>query len=158
LCAGRAVGAGGGAAHGRVAGVGAGGGLFKSVQADELRTRLAAAAAAAAPVAEHRGGMFTLSPDGRFVAGPVPGPAGLWVASGCNGSGFSSSLAIGEALAAWIARGIVSPGMGALAPARFSALPDSTLISQGLWQYAHYYDPGTDASTAGAPARLPGQD
>ncbi len=117
-----------------------------------------APAAAAAPVAEHRGGMFTMSPDGRFVAGPVPGPAGLWVASGCNGSGFSSSLAIGEALATWIARGIVSPGMGALAPARFSALPDSTLISQGLWQYAHYYDPGTDASTAGVPARLPGQD
>ena len=107
----------------------------------------AEAPAAAAPAAEHRGGMFTMSPDGRFVAGPVPGLAGLWVASGCNGSGFSSSLAIGEALAAWIARGIVAPGMDALAPARFSSLPDNTLISQGLWQYAHYYDPGTDTST-----------
>jgi glycine/D-amino acid oxidase-like deaminating enzyme len=40
-----------------------------------------------AGVAEHRGGMFTMSPDGRFVAGPAPEPAGLWVASGCNGSG-----------------------------------------------------------------------
>jgi glycine/D-amino acid oxidase-like deaminating enzyme len=29
----------------------------------------------------------------------VPDVPGLWVASGCNGSGFSSSLAIGEALA-----------------------------------------------------------
>jgi len=112
----------------------------------------AEAPAAAAPVAEHRGGMFTMSPDGRFVAGPVPGLAGLWVASGCNGSGFSSSLAIGEALATWIARGIVAPGMDALAPARFGSLPDSTLISQGLWQYAHYYDPGTDASTQCATA------
>jgi len=36
-----------------------------------------------------------LSPDGRFVAGPVPDLPGLWVASGRNGSGFSSSLAIG---------------------------------------------------------------
>ena len=111
-----------------------------------------APAAAAAPVAEHRGGMFTMSPDGRFVAGPVPGLAGLWVASGCGGSGFSSSLAIGEALATWIARGIAKPGMDALAPARFSALPDSTLVSRGLWQYAHYYDPGTGAFTECATA------
>ena len=55
-----------------------------------------------APVAEHRGGLFTMSPDGRFTVGPVPDRPGLWVASGCNGSGFSSSLAIGEALASWI--------------------------------------------------------
>ena len=56
--------------------------------------------AGAARVAEHRGGLFTMSPDGRFVVGPVPDAPGLWVASGCNGSGFSSSPAIGEALAA----------------------------------------------------------
>jgi glycine/D-amino acid oxidase-like deaminating enzyme len=48
-------------------------------------------------VAEHRGGLFTMTPDGRFVAGPVPDAPGLRVASGCNGSGFSSSLALGEA-------------------------------------------------------------
>ena len=35
-----------------------------------------APAAGTAPVAEHRGGLFTMSPDGRFVAGPVPGRAG----------------------------------------------------------------------------------
>ena len=57
------------------------------------------------PVAEHRGGLFTMSPDGRFIAGPLPGLAGLWVISGCNGSGFSSSPALGEALAAWITTG-----------------------------------------------------
>jgi glycine/D-amino acid oxidase-like deaminating enzyme len=123
-------------------------GLFKSVQADELRTglarrsitraltfadcagapldvlrRLAAQvtsevpAASAAEVAVHRGGLFTMSPDGRFVAGPVPGLPGLRVASGCNGSGFSSSLAIGEALATWIATGDAPPGLAALSPA-----------------------------------------
>jgi glycine/D-amino acid oxidase-like deaminating enzyme len=100
-----------------------------------------AAAASTAPVAEHRGGLFTMSPDGRFVVGPVPDLPGLWVASGCNGSGFSSSLAIGEALAAWIASGTPPPGLTALSPGRFGPLPDDTLLSRGLWQYSHYYDP-----------------
>jgi glycine/D-amino acid oxidase-like deaminating enzyme len=109
--------------------------------------RLAAQVAAEAPivsrtpVAEHRGGLFTMSPDGRFVAGPVPDLSGLWVASGCNGSGFSSSLAIGEALAAWITGGTPPPGLAALSPDRFGPLPDDALLSRGLWQYAHYYDP-----------------
>jgi glycine/D-amino acid oxidase-like deaminating enzyme len=100
--------------------------------------------AADAPVAEHRGGLFTMSPDGRFLAGPVPDVPGLWVASGCNGSGFSSSLGIGEALAGWIC---AIPGrldIGALSPERFGALTDEALITDGRWQYAHYYDPGQD--------------
>jgi glycine/D-amino acid oxidase-like deaminating enzyme len=100
-----------------------------------------AAAASTAPVAEHRGGLFTMSPDGRFVVGPVPDLPGLWVASGCNGSGFSSSLAIGEALAAWITSGTPPPGLTALSPGRFGPVPDDTLLSRGLWQYSHYYDP-----------------
>jgi glycine/D-amino acid oxidase-like deaminating enzyme len=96
--------------------------------------------AGSAPVAEHRGGMFTMSPDGRFVVGPVPDAPGLWVASGCNGSGFSSSPAIGEALAAWITGG-EAPGLAALSPDRFPAMTDELLIKNGAWQYAHYYDP-----------------
>ena len=116
-------------------------GLFKSVQADELRTRLA-------PVAEHRGGLFTMSPDSRFIAGPVPDLPGLWVASGCNGSGFSSSLAIGEALATWITSGAPPPGMTALSPGRFGPLSDDALLTRGLWQYAHYYNPVTTTTEA----------
>jgi glycine/D-amino acid oxidase-like deaminating enzyme len=94
-----------------------------------------------AGVAEHRGGMFTMSPDGRFAAGPAPEPAGLWVASGCNGSGFSSALAIGEALAGWIAGDAPPPGLTGFAPGRFGELSDDALVTRGLWQYAHYYDP-----------------
>ena len=66
-------------------------GLFKSVQADELRTRLARRSIAKA---------VTFADCRPRAALP-----GLWVASGCNGSGFSSSLAIGEALATWITSG-----------------------------------------------------
>jgi glycine/D-amino acid oxidase-like deaminating enzyme len=82
-----------------------------------------------------------MSPDGRFLAGPVPEVPGLWVASGCNGSGFSSSLALGEALAEWITTGTAPGGLAGLAPSRFTRLADQDLIEQGCWQYAHYYDP-----------------
>ena len=92
-----------------------------------------------AAAAEHRGGMFTMSPDGRFVLGPVPDVPGLWVASGCNGSGFSSSLALGEALAGWIAG--TPADLTALAPARFGMLTEEALVAGGIWQYEHYYDP-----------------
>ncbi|MFY9930764.1 MAG: FAD-binding oxidoreductase [Streptosporangiaceae bacterium] len=98
-------------------------------------------AAGTTAVAEHRGGLFTMSPDGRFVAGPVPDRPGLWVASGCNGSGFSSSLALGEVLARWITGGNAPAGVEALAPGRFGPLDEDTVLERGLWQYAHYYDP-----------------
>jgi len=98
-------------------------------------------AAGSMPVAEQRGGLFTMSPDGRFVVGPVTEMPGIWVASGCNGSGFSSSPAIGEALAAWIIDGVAPDGMKPLSPDRFGPLPDDLLVTRGLWQYAHYYDP-----------------
>jgi len=101
--------------------------------------------AARTPVAEHRGGLFTMSPDGRFLIGPVPDLPGLWVASGCNGSGFSSSPAIGEVLAAWIIDGNPpAGGFASFSPARFGVLTDQVLIQKGTWQYAHYYDPAPD--------------
>jgi 4-methylaminobutanoate oxidase (formaldehyde-forming) len=115
-------------------------------------------AAGSAPVAELRGGLFTMSPDGRFVAGPVLDLPGLWVASGCNGSGFSSSPAIGEALAAWITSGDAPSDVEALSPGRFGPLPDDALVTRGLWQYAHYYDPVSGASEAVTPTGVPGQD
>jgi glycine/D-amino acid oxidase-like deaminating enzyme len=117
-----------------------------------------APAAITAPIAEHRAGLFTMSPDGRFVTGPVPDLPGLWVASGCNGSGFSSSPAIGEALAAWITSGAAPPGVEALSPGRFGPLPEDGLVTQGLWQYAHYYDPADSASTAAPTTGVPSQD
>ncbi|MFI5063103.1 MAG: NAD(P)/FAD-dependent oxidoreductase [Streptosporangiales bacterium] len=101
---------------------------------------------AGASAAEHRGGMFTMSPDGRFLAGPVPEIPGFWILSGCNGSGFSSSPALGEALAEWIITGAPPDGLEALAPSRFGPLPDEVLVERGTWQYAHYYDPAAAVS------------
>jgi glycine/D-amino acid oxidase-like deaminating enzyme len=93
------------------------------------------------PAAAHRCGLFTMSPDGRFVAGHVVEVPGLWVVSGCNGSGFSSSPAIGEALANRITSGAAPTDLEALSPSRFDRLPENMLVTRGLWQYAHYYDP-----------------
>jgi sarcosine oxidase, subunit beta len=79
------------------------------------------------------------------VTGPVPDVPGLWVASGCNGSGFSSSLALGEALAAWICDVPARLDVTALSPGRFGPLTEDQLVKAGAWQYAHYYDPHTSA-------------
>jgi glycine/D-amino acid oxidase-like deaminating enzyme len=136
-------------------------GLFKSVQADELRTTLARRSIAravsfadwaAVPLEVSRSGSFLVARTGehraylRVAAGRSRGwgadvVPGLWVASGCNGSGFSSSLAIGEALAGWICDMPGRLDIGALSPARLGSLTDEALITAGLWQYAHYYDP-----------------
>lgn len=97
------------------------------------------------PVAEHRGGLFTMTPDGRFLAGPVNGLRGFWTATGCNGSGFSISAGIGQALAEWIVGGAPPINMSLFDPNRFGPGPfdDEELAKAGMWQYANYYTPAT---------------
>ena len=79
--------------------------------------------------------------DGRFLAGPVPEVRGFWLATGCNGTGFSLSPAIGQMLGEWITGGAVSIDLSSLAPARFAGLQldDARLTARGIWQYTHYY-------------------
>jgi glycine/D-amino acid oxidase-like deaminating enzyme len=99
------------------------------------------APAATGVAAEVRAGLFTMSPDGRFVVGPVRALPGLWVATGCNGSGFSSSPALGEQLAEWLVKGRPTLDLAPLSPDRFGPVSDAELVQRGTWQYAHYYDP-----------------
>jgi glycine/D-amino acid oxidase-like deaminating enzyme len=94
------------------------------------------------PVQEHRGGLFTMTPDGRFVVGPVPAVRGFWVLSGCNGSGFSFSPALGRLLAEWIVQGQPSVDLAAFAPARLAGVVDeASLREAAIFQYTHYYEP-----------------
>ncbi len=51
--------------------------------------------------------------------------------------GFSSSLAIGEALADWICDRPGRLDISALSPARLGVRTDEELVSRGVWQYAH---------------------
>jgi glycine/D-amino acid oxidase-like deaminating enzyme len=91
---------------------------------------------------EHRGGLFTMTPDGRFLVGPVPEVEGFWLATGCNGSGFSFSPALGQMLAEWILEGEPSIDLSSLAPARFGrTFSDEELVAAGVWQYVNYYTP-----------------
>ena len=95
------------------------------------------------PIAEHRGGVFTMTPDGRFLAGPSRQVAGLWMATGCNGSGFSLSAGLGRVLAEWIVGGGPQIDMSALDPDRFGPGPldDDALVAAGLNMYSNYYTP-----------------
>ncbi|MCA9859767.1 MAG: FAD-binding oxidoreductase, partial [Thermomicrobiales bacterium] len=92
---------------------------------------------------EQRAGLFTMTADGKFIAGPVPGVHGFWVISGCNGSGFSMSTGLGAAIAEWIVGGAPEIDLSLLDPARFLDLEisESDLLAQSIWQYANYYTP-----------------
>jgi glycine/D-amino acid oxidase-like deaminating enzyme len=94
-------------------------------------------------ISEHRGGLFTMTSDGRFLVGPVPEVRGFWVITGCNGSGFSFSPALGQTLAEWIVEGTPSIDLSDLAPARCARMPldEDQLHTACIWQYGHYYDP-----------------
>jgi 4-methylaminobutanoate oxidase (formaldehyde-forming) len=93
------------------------------------------------PVREHRGGLPTMTPDGRHLVGPVPGVEGFHLATGCNVAGLSISPAIGEELAAWIVDGAPTRDLSSLSPGRFAAAspPADALVRDAVWQYRHFY-------------------
>jgi glycine/D-amino acid oxidase-like deaminating enzyme len=92
-------------------------------------------------VREHRGGLPTMTADGKYLAGPLPGTPGFWVASGCCVGGLTTSPAIGEAMADWIVTGRPAPDLSSCAPDRFGPeyQPESMLADACRWQYAHHY-------------------
>jgi 4-methylaminobutanoate oxidase (formaldehyde-forming) len=94
-----------------------------------------------AKIREHRGGLPTMTADGRHIVGPAPGAQGFFIAGGCNVAGLSVSPAIGEALATWIVDGEPPLDLSALSIARFAAAPSSEerLRQQAAWQYRHFY-------------------
>jgi glycine/D-amino acid oxidase-like deaminating enzyme len=100
--------------------------------------------------AEHRGGLFTMSPDGRFLVGPAPAIDGFWLATGCNGSGFSMASGIGRALAEWMIGGQPPFDLSSLSPSRFAGQPidDEALARAGIWQYENYYTPHANTNVA----------
>jgi glycine/D-amino acid oxidase-like deaminating enzyme len=94
-----------------------------------------------ARIAEFRGGLPTMTADGRHIIDRVPGVEGLFVASGCCVGGLSISPAVGEVLADWVISGAPSTDMSSLSLRRFGPelLNDDRLRKACLWRYAHHY-------------------
>jgi glycine/D-amino acid oxidase-like deaminating enzyme len=107
---------------------------------DEVAARFPALRGAR--IAVHRGGLPTMTPDGYPVLGPVPGLAGLYVASGCCVGGLSVSPAAGRALADLIVDGRSEPDLAPLGLERFRAWTgrdDAALRAACVERYARKY-------------------
>jgi hypothetical protein len=100
-------------------------------------------------VAEHRGGLPTLTTDDRYLVGPLPGVAGAWVMSGCCVGGLSVAPALGEAIAEWILDGRPSLDLAEISPARFAGLlPDEIELRERCRRaYATHYRAGGAGAT-----------
>jgi glycine/D-amino acid oxidase-like deaminating enzyme len=92
-------------------------------------------------VAEHRGGLPTLTTDDRYLAGPLPGVPGAWVMSGCCVGGLSVSPALGEAMAEWILDGAPALDLSEVSPARFAGrdLDEADLRDRCRHAYVTHY-------------------
>jgi glycine/D-amino acid oxidase-like deaminating enzyme len=100
-------------------------------------------------VAEHRGGLPTLTTDDRYLMGPLPGVAGAWVMSGCCVGGLSVSPSLGEAMAQWILDGAPALDLSDVSTARFAGgdLDEAELRDRCRHAYATHY------RASGGPAR-----
>ena len=92
-------------------------------------------------IAEHRGGLPTLTTDDRYLVGPLPGVAGAWVMSGCCVGGLSASPALGEALAEWIVNGRSELDLSEISTARFAMreIDEAELRERCRHAYATHY-------------------
>ncbi len=94
-----------------------------------------------AEIDEFRGGLPTMTADGRHIVDRVPGVDGFFVASGCCVGGLSISPSVGEVLADWIVDGEAPVDLSPLRLTRFGTeLADEERLRQAcLWRYAHHY-------------------
>jgi glycine/D-amino acid oxidase-like deaminating enzyme len=96
-----------------------------------------------AAIAELRGGLPTMTPDGHLLVDQMPGVEGFYLATGCNVGGLSISPPLGADLAKWIVAGGERPT--SLVPLRIDRFDDlfaddAELRSACLSTYVHKYD------------------
>jgi 4-methylaminobutanoate oxidase (formaldehyde-forming) len=91
-------------------------------------------------VAERRG-LPTMTPDGDFLLGDIPGVPGLYIASGCCVTGVSAAPVLGKLLAELLVDGRPSLDISAMHISRFgSVYEDNTVLRRACEStYAHYY-------------------
>lgn len=105
-------------------------------------------------------GPESFTPDGRYVIGPAPEKAGLFVCAGFNSSGIMSAPGTGKVVAEWLKAGLPTTDMHATLPSRFAPfqgnrryLFDRTTESLGIW--ANLPWPGRQMATARGVRRMP---
>ncbi|MEZ4867362.1 MAG: FAD-dependent oxidoreductase [Caldilineaceae bacterium] len=94
-----------------------------------------------AEIALLRGGLPTMTSDGRHIVDQAPGVAGFFVASGCCVGGLAISPVVGALLANWAVDGAPPQDLSPLRLDRFGPAMQSeeTLRDACLWRYAHHY-------------------
>jgi glycine/D-amino acid oxidase-like deaminating enzyme len=98
--------------------------------------------AATAGVAELRGGLPTMTPDNMFIVDRISEPLNLHIVCGCCVSGLSTSLSIGEAVAARVHGDQPRFDLDVFSLKRFPSLPDAfeNLYERTAWAYAHHQE------------------
>lgn len=102
----------------------------------------------AAALREHRGGLPTMTADGRHLVGPVPGIDGFFAVTGCCVGGLSISPGMGEMVAERIITGESAIPLASMAIDRFAgaSADDAALEAACLHAYAHHYAEGWQAA------------
>ena len=92
-------------------------------------------------IAERIQGITTFAPDGSYLLGPVPGVAGLFLATGCAALGIAGSAAIGQWLARWMLEGQPGEDLAQFGLERFGVqASDPTWVRRESEQfYGSYY-------------------
>jgi glycine/D-amino acid oxidase-like deaminating enzyme len=94
-----------------------------------------------AEIDELRGGLPTMTADGRFIIDHAPGVAGFFLASGCCVGGLSNSPAVGELVAEWAVNGKAPADASLFGLSRFGPEFESEerLREACHWLYANKY-------------------
>jgi glycine/D-amino acid oxidase-like deaminating enzyme len=92
------------------------------------------------PLQTYRGGLPTMTADGRHIVGAVPWAEGFYTATGCIVGGLSISPGVGEMLAQLILTGTSDIPLDLYAIDRFAPdFKDDELVEACMNAYAHHY-------------------
>ncbi|MBA3451241.1 MAG: FAD-binding oxidoreductase, partial [Chloroflexia bacterium] len=96
-----------------------------------------------APLQQYRGGLPTMTADGKYIAGAVPGAEGFFTATGCVVGGLSIAPGMGEMLAQLILTGSSDIPLDIFSIARFAPdFSEEELVAACVEAYAHHYAEG----------------